>query len=87
MALYMYDFINGRFHTLTGYLLLETRNHPQITRNRNLLIPPFPRVETIRQSFKYQIVDIWNSIPENLKSIESRKYFKKCLTEYFLDSY
>ena len=73
--------------SLSEFVQLETRGHPQNTRNRNLLITPFPRVDTVRCSFRYQIINIWNGIPENLKSIPSRKLFKKNLTRYFLDLY
>ena len=87
MAVYMHDIISGRLPSLSEFIPLETRNHPQNTRNRHQLITPYPRVETVRCSFKFQIIDIWNRVPENLKSIPSRKSFKKSLTRHFLDLY
>ena len=87
MAVCMHDILYGRLPSLSEFVQLETRGHPQNTRNRNLLITPFPRVDTVRCSFRYQIINIWNGIPENLKSIPSRKLFKKNLTRYFLDLY
>ena len=87
MAVYMYDIISGRLPSLSEFIPLETRNHPQNTRNRHQLITPYPRVATVRCSFKFQIIDIWNRVPENLKSIPSRKSFKKSLTRHFLDLY
>ena len=87
MAVYMHDIMSGRLPSLAEFIPLETRNHPQNTRNRHQLITPFPRVATVQCSFGYQIIDIWNGVPENLKSIPSRKLFKKHLTRHFLDLY
>ena len=88
MAVYMHDIISGRLPSLSEFIPLETRNHPQDTRNRDQLIPPFPRVSTVQCSFGFQIIDIWNrAVPENLKSILSRKSFKESLTKHFLDLY
>ena len=87
MAIYMHDIISGRLPSLSEFIPLETRNHPQDTRNRDQLIAPFPRVDVVKCSFGYQIIEIWNSIPESLKTITSRKLFKKNLTRHYIDFY
>ena len=73
--------------TLQLNLDLTYPNHGYETRNRNDPLCPFPRVTSIRLSFKYQCVNIWNEIPDNIKETNSLKNFKKRLTQYFIDQY
>ena len=88
MAIRMHDILYGRQPSLAEFIPLDTRNHPQNTRNRNQFIGPFPRVNTIQCSFMYQIIEIWNEdVPISLKSEPSRSLFKNHLTKHFLDSY
>ena len=87
MAIYMHDIISGRLPSLSEFIPLETRNYPQDTRNRDQLIAPFPRVDVVKCSFGYQIIEIWNSVLESLKTITSRKLFRKNLTRHYIDLY
>ena len=88
VSLYMYKvlFLND-CPTIRNNLRISYPNHNYSTRTRHNLLLPFPRVETIRINFQYQFVNIWNSIPENLKVINSIKVFKKSLIKLYLESY
>ena len=66
---------------------LQTAPHDYYTRHHNDLRTPFPRVDAIKRSFKYQFVGIWNEFPENVKSCTSLRSFKKELTNYLLATY
>ena len=45
------------------------------TPDRNLFRTPFSRAETIRTSYKFQILYLWNSIPESVTVDESIRSF------------
>ena len=46
---------------------------------------PFLRVNTVR--INYQRIDVWNNIPENIRSLDAIKKFKSALIKYFLSEY
>jgi len=64
--------------------------HLRITRlsanNLNFYIPRFKPVK-LQNSFKYQGVKIWNSIPNHLKQRMLFNLFKKQLKKQLLDRY
>ena len=53
----------------------------QSSKSSNLYIPRY-RSNRLRRSIKYQVVKVWNSIPENIKKL-CENLFKKQLKEYF----
>ena len=88
IGIYMFKVVKlNQVPTLQLNLDLTYPNHGYETRNRNDPLCPFPRVTSIRLSFKYQCVNIWNEIPDNIKETNSLKNFKKRLTQYFIDQY
>ena len=73
--------------TIQNNLVISYPQHNYTTRNSNLLIPPFPRVEAIRMNFQYQFVQIWNNIPDHIKHKPSLNAFKKALMKDIVDNY
>jgi hypothetical protein len=49
--------------------------------------PIFPRTDSVRMSYHYQFVKIWNEIPAEIKQSESSHLFKKRLSTYYLYNY
>ena len=58
------------FPTLQTNLNLQYPTHSYGTRNHCDPITVFPRVCSVRLSFKYQSVNIWNDLPENIKKLK-----------------
>ena len=50
----------GEVDSIGESLDIQYPMHQYETRSRNLLVLPFPRVETIRLNYKYQFTKIWN---------------------------
>ena len=55
-------FTNINFHT---------NDRDLNTRHSTELVLPFPSVNNIRMNFKYQIINVWNSVPNNIKIIDN----------------
>ena len=53
----------------------------------NNINEPFPRVNTIRINYNYQIPHNWNNLNQNIKSCENLGRFKSTLKEYLLNRY
>ena len=66
---------------------INYRHHDYNTRNRNLLVTPFPRVDAVKYNFQFQFVDIWNQVPDVIKQSTSIRIFKRRFIKYLLDSY
>ena len=62
-------------------------SHTYGTRHRNDLVLPFPNVNAIRINYVYQCTSVWNNIPENIKSKETLKSFKREFSKYLVNSY
>ena len=88
VAIYMYSIIVDKsIPSLKRQLFLEDPGHNYDTRTANTLRLPFPRVEVIRMNFRYQFVNIWNGIPEDIKSKPSKKSFKRAYIQYIINNY
>ena len=72
---------------LDSILFLGSHSHNYNTRGHDLILGPFPRVESIRYNFQYQFVKVYNEIPENIKRLETLERFKCELFRYYLDAY
>ena len=68
-------------------LILTQSDHSYDTRGALDLIPPYPRVETIRINFQHQFINVWNEIPSRVKEQLSLKNFKRSLMNHMIDSY
>ena len=76
--MHMYKYIkHGEGETVCDTLDLQTGYHSYNARSMDLFRTPFPRVEAIRTSYKFQLLNVWNSIPEYVTVAESIRIFKE----------
>ena len=86
-ALYVYGIVKLNLCPMMGnYIELNHYSHSYETRNRNHLILPFPRVNAIKINFTYQLINVWNDVPEAIKNVASANIFKKLLCQHFLST-
>ena len=76
---------NHMYKNLNQYINLN--NHVYSTRNRDNIAPMFQRLSLTQHSVSYSGPHIWNSLPENLKNIQSFPTFKRELKLYFVNLY
>ena len=81
-------------HSLATYVyknidvLLEyQRLHNYSTRNRENLLPPFHRLRTTQQSVLFNAINVWNSVPQNIKECTSVCGFKNRYKRYLIEHY
>ena len=87
-SFYMYKIVKeNKCPTLQTNMELRQPEHGHDTRSRNKYILPFPRVINIKSNYKYQLPNIWNNLPDQLKNIERFSTFKKHLKTYFISKY
>ena len=88
VSIYMFKVVKlNSCHILRNNLDLTWPEHSYSTRNLNLLIPSFPRVEAIRYNFKHQFIKVWNDVPLEIKNENTFRSFKNKLRDHFLNSY
>ena len=88
VANYMYKIINlNNFESIRENLQLSYPTHDYPTKNRGNLITPFPRVNSIKSNYEYQIVSVGNGIPEHIEEMSPFRSFKTKLIKYFLEQY
>ena len=88
IGIYMFKVLKlNEVPTLQVNLDLKYPVHDYETRNRDNPLRPCPHVLSIKLGFKYQCIDIWNKIPDNIKETNSLNIFKKNLTQHFLNQY
>ena len=58
-----------------------------VNRHATELVLPFPSVNNIRINFKYQIVNVWYSVPTNIKMIDNCNDFKLAFKMYLISRY
>ena len=84
----MYKILNMNYCSgIFRDIIPDFPQHGHATRNLNNFPLPFPRTEQIRQSFMYQILNVWNAAPANLKNLNCYASFKKHCTDYLLSQY
>ena len=83
----MYKMLNEGSESLAATIRIESAGHSHDTRNRNRLLPPFPRVEAIRRNYQYRFIDVWNSIPDEIRNSRNLRCFKTELSNKFLNEY
>ena len=87
VGLHMYKVVNGFSGDVGGTLDLQRAAHVYSTRNRDQYITPFPRVNAIRTSYKYQFISVWNRIPTSICIEASVKRFKSSFVSYVISKY
>ena len=78
VGLYMYDHQHDA---------IFVRNHSYNTRNRSDLLPTRSRLTITQNSISASGPNIWNSIPNEIKSISSKQSFKFQYKKFLLSSY
>ena len=73
--------------TLQANLNIRYPRHEHETRTCLNPIVPFPRVEAIRISYKYQSIKVWNDIPAEIRNSLSLRAFRKNYTKYLISYY
>jgi exonuclease III len=61
--------------------------HNHFTRNRNNIIPVFQRLALTQHSVSFASAQIWNEIPNEVKSAPNLTIFKRELKNYFISKY
>ena len=64
-----------------------TRNHDHNTRNRNNLLPSQARLTVTQRSLSFCAINIWNSLPNQIKESPSLPSFKKRITNHLVSQY
>ena len=62
-------------------------NHSYQTRNSNLSIPNVPRLTLTQHSIYFKGVQFWNSLPNEIRSINRKSLFQRQLKEYLVFKY
>ena len=87
-SIHMYRIIRENSNSfISDAVPIAYPQHYHNTRNRNLIVTPFPRVDAIRFNFQYQFISVWNEIPTNIQEAGSLRSFKFLLRESFLRKY
>ena len=84
--LYLFEVLKTNKHNTQQYISSIQPSHSHNTRSRNLTMP-YPRISKYKHSPLYQSMTLWNSLPENLKTIGTSIQFKVKLKAYFLNQY
>ena len=65
----------------------HVRPHSHFTRNREIPLPPFERLRSTQQSVIFNVVKVWNDVPESIKQCRSLHSFKFKFKELLLSRY
>ena len=87
VAIYMFKALSENDTNRLLNFELNYPTHNYSTRQRNNAILPFPHIRSVKISFHYQFVKIWNSIPSNIKQINNFRSFKRDLINHFISLY
>ena len=72
---------------LSPFLMPHSGVHSYITRNHNQIIVPFFRRSTSQSSFLYQSITEYNSLPNELKNVDSLGRFRWNLIDFYCSKY
>ena len=78
--IYKFAIAQYMFHNVTYFD--DRRNNPYPTRNVNQIAPLFQRPALSQRSLNYIGPQIWNSLPDNIRSL-----FKRITKKYLIESY
>ena len=73
---------------LRGQYEINTVNNLYSLRNSELkLLPPKPRTDALKNSFKYSGAVLWNNLPFQLRSTQSLASFRRLLDHHCANSF
>ena len=88
VGIYMFKVIKlNQCPTVQLNLNMNFPEHNYDTRSGNNPRLPFPRIDTVKMNYNFQFVNLWNKIPDRIKSSNSLKIFKNDLMNYFIEKY
>ena len=76
---------NYNYSNFRARLILGSEIHQYNTRNSSNLRPPFERLDSGLKSFFIKGIDLWNKLPDDIKSSNSIIYFKNKIKKWLLD--
>ena len=87
----IFDMLKGYAPDILSLSCEQNNNNTRLTRSvsnkpQDFRLPSFNSI-TIKNSFQNLVPDIWNTLPENIKTAPSRKSFKAALKKIILDQY
>jgi hypothetical protein len=88
IGLLMFDVLRKNLYpNLLACISPHVAEHDYGTRHSDNFVLPFPTVESVRASFKYQCINIWNAIPREICSETDSRIFKNKYRGYLLGFY
>ena len=90
-SIYVHSMMHdNRLNEIKEFIMIESHHNDRVTRlgAEDLCVRPIrPRVDAVRNSFWYQFVSVWNSVPSVIRNVPLLSTFKKRLFEYYVKSY
>ena len=88
VSIIMYKIINENYAPfLQNDLFTHVNTNPYNTRQNNMFVQPFPRVNCVKINFMSNAIKIWNDINLEIKQSTSVAIIKKKLTQEIINSY
>jgi hypothetical protein len=78
---------NNQYPTILDNISPRVPAHDYATRQLNNFVLPFPVVESVRINYQYQFLNVWNSIPFEIRSSDTIHIFNRAYRSYLLCLY
>ena len=82
-AILMFKTLNNRAPEYLSNLFIDRNTHYNLRNAGGKLNLPRPRTDYLKRSFSYGGAQLWNNLPESIRTIKSFKNFKKAIQTYF----
>ena len=82
-AILMFKTLNNRAPEYLRNLFIDRNTHYDLRNAGGKLNLPRPRTDYLKRSFSYSGAQLWNNLPESIRTIKSLKNFKKAIQNYF----
>ena len=79
----MFKTLNNRAPEYLRNLFIDRNTHYNLRNAGGKLNLPRPRTDYLKRSFSYGGAQLWNNLPESIRTIKSFKNFKKAIQNYF----
>ncbi len=79
----MFKTLKGNMPSLTSKICFSSRRLGYNIRNSEIRLNlPKPRTNYLKRSFCYSGAILWNSLPQDIRKLQSFAQFKKAIAEY-----
>ena len=82
-AILMFKTLNNRAPEYLRNLFIDRNTHYDLRNAGGKLNLPRSRTDYLKRSFSYSGAQLWNNLPESIRTIKSLKNFKKAIQNYF----